>query len=60
MKNKVVKQLLMVCAIASLVASNPVMTWASDTETTEQESKESDSINISKRVLKHQYMKTKN
>lgn len=49
MKNKVVKQLLMVCAIASLVASNPVMTWASDTETTEQESKESDSINISKK-----------
>ena len=49
MKNKVVKQLLMVCAIASLVASNPVMTWASDSETTEQESKESDSINISKK-----------
>lgn len=49
MKNKVVKQLLMVCAIASLVASNPVMTWASDSETTEQESKESDPINISKK-----------
>ena len=49
MKNKSVRQLLIMCMVASLAVSTPVITWASDTETTEQKSDESDSISISEK-----------
>ena len=47
MKNKIVRQLLAMCMVASLAIGTPVITWASDTETTNQKSAESDSIEVS-------------
>ena len=44
MKKKIVMQLLTMCMVASLAIGTPVITWASDTETTNQKSAESDSI----------------
>ena len=42
-------KLLAMCMVASLSVGTPVITWASDTETTEQKSGESDSISISEK-----------
>ena len=49
MKKKTVTKLLAMCMVASLSVGTPVITWASDTETTEQKSAESDTINISEK-----------
>ena len=49
MKKKTVTKLLAMCMVASLSVCTPVITWASDTETTEQKSAESDTINISEK-----------
>lgn len=42
MKKKTVTKLLTMCMVASLSVGTPVITWASDTETTNQKSAESD------------------
>ena len=47
MKNKIVRQLLTMCMIASLAVGTPVITWASDTETAEQKNTGSDTIEVS-------------
>ena len=47
MKKKTVTKLLTMCMVASLSVGTPVITWASDTETTNQKSAESDSIEVS-------------
>ena len=47
MKKKTVTKLLTMCMVASLSVGTPVITWASDTETTEQKSAESDTIEVS-------------
>ena len=49
MKKKTVTKLLAMCMVASLSVGTQVITWASDTETTEQKSAESDTINISEK-----------
>ena len=49
MKKKTITKLLAMCMVASLSVGTPVITWASDTETTEQKSAESDTINISEK-----------
>lgn len=49
MKKKTVTKLLAICMVVSLSVCTPVITWASDTETTEQKSAESDTINISEK-----------
>ena len=47
MKKKTVTKLLTMCMVASLSVGTPVITWASDTGTTNQKSAESDSIEVS-------------
>lgn len=47
MKKKTITKLLAMCMVASLSVGTPVITWASDTETTEQKSAESDTIEVS-------------
>lgn len=60
MRNRVVKQLLMVCMATTLSVSVPVVSWgADDTETIEQENKESDSINILKKGVETSIYKDK-
>lgn len=49
MKNKIVRQLLTMCMVASLAVGTPVITWASDTKTAEQKNTESDTISISEK-----------
>ena len=49
MNMKMITKLLAMCMVASLSVGTPVITWASDTETTEQKSGESDSISISEK-----------
>lgn len=52
MRNRIVKQLLMCCMGISLIVGTPVVGWASETETTEEEAEDtggSDTIEITKK-----------